>query len=102
MIGHLRPSPDGKKLAYQITTGCGFIGAPEVYVLDLTTAKTDYIAHGSGPMHWTSTSDKLYFYRQYLEGPYDDYSVGRGVREIRPSHDAAEGGLTPYPPSFEG
>jgi hypothetical protein len=72
IIDELRPSPDGRKLAYQAKTGGGFTSVPEVYVLDLATLKVEQIALGSGPMHWSSTSDKLYFYRRWLEGKHDD------------------------------
>lgn len=65
VIDRLRPSPDGKKLAYQLTTGCGFIGMPQVFVFDLHTGKNENIALASGgTMHWTSTSDRLFFYRE--------------------------------------
>lgn len=72
-IYQLRPSPDGKKLAYQVNTGCGFGSVTEIYVLDLNTAKTEYIALGSGTMHWTSASDRLFFYRRFMEGPPADH-----------------------------
>ncbi|HWB20527.1 MAG TPA: hypothetical protein VG711_09525 [Phycisphaerales bacterium] len=75
IISHLRPSPDGKKLAYQVTTGCGFIGVPQIYVLDLAAGKPQSITFGDGTMHWSSTSDKLYFYRRWVNEnpPPGDY-----------------------------
>ena len=63
-IHRLRPSPDGEKLAYMFTTGCGFISVPKLYVLDLKTGETAHIADASGgTMHWTSDSHRLFFYR---------------------------------------
>lgn len=73
MIDQLRCSPDGKKLAYQVTMGCGSVDVPEIYVLDLKTAMADRIAHGIGPMHWSSASDRLFFYRRWLEGNHVDH-----------------------------
>jgi len=73
MIDQLRPSPDGTKLAYQLTTGCGFIATPDVIVLDLATGKAEDIALGSGAMRWSSTSDKLYFNRDFLNEPDDGH-----------------------------
>lgn len=65
-ISQLRPSPDGKSLAYQVTLGCTLSQIPEIYVLDLPTAKTQKIARGSGPMRWSKSSDKLLFYRKTI------------------------------------
>ena len=66
-LDRLRPSPDGKKLAYQLTTGCDFVSMPKVFVIDLVKHNRQEVAIASGgTMHWTSTSDRLYFYR-------DDY-----------------------------
>jgi hypothetical protein len=70
-IDDLRPSPDGKKLAYQVTTGCGFVSIPTIYILDLATRRAQAIAGGTGIVHWSSTSNKLYFYRKEL-GMADD------------------------------
>jgi hypothetical protein len=67
MIDHLRPSPDGKRLAYQLTTGFGALESrPNVYVLDLQTLGNRHIATADGDhaMHWSRASDKLYFYCQ--------------------------------------
>jgi hypothetical protein len=71
-ISRLRPSPDGKKLAYQLGGGCGFAQIPEIYVLDFATGKSEYIALGSGMMHWSKSSDKLFFYRRWTEGEHVD------------------------------
>lgn len=64
VIDRLRPSPDGKHLAYQLTIGLTFMSDPIVYVLDLQTGNSRQIARANGgTMHWTSTSDKLFFYK---------------------------------------
>jgi hypothetical protein len=66
-IDHLRLSPDGKRLAYQLTTGFGALESrPNVYVLDLKTLGNRHIATADGDhtMHWNRASDKLYFYCQ--------------------------------------
>jgi len=88
-IDCLRASPDGKKLAYHVTFGCGFIGTPEIYVLDLATGKSEEIALGYGTMHWASTSDRLYFYRRMVEAEREreDYLW---VAEFDKSKPAAE------------
>jgi len=68
-INHLRPAPDGKQLAYQLFEGCtSFISEPIICLLDLQTGRTRQIARASGgTMHWTSTSDRLFYYHdEYL------------------------------------
>lgn len=67
-IDRLRPSPDGRMLAYQLTTGCDFVGPSPVFVLDLETRDRRQVGTSSGgTMHWTSTSDRLFYYRsKYL------------------------------------
>ena len=40
-------------------------------MLDLKTLKTTELVRGSGAMRWSSTSDKLYFNRDFLNEPDD-------------------------------
>jgi hypothetical protein len=56
-----------------VTTGCDFGLIAEIYVLDLKTAKAEFISLGIGPMQWSSTSDKLFFYRQFKQAPPQDH-----------------------------
>jgi hypothetical protein len=64
-IDRMRPSPDGKKLAFQFTTGCNFVSKPTVCVMDVATGVYQTIGKASGgTMHWTSDSRRLFFYRE--------------------------------------
>jgi len=72
-IFHLRPSPDGRFLAYQLTREWGFVSVPEVHVLELATGTNRRLVRGLGPMRWSSSSDRLYFVRH---GVGDDAEVG--------------------------
>ena len=64
-IERLRPSPDGRQLAFQFKTGCDFVGPPDVCVLDLASKQYKVIGKSDGgTMHWTSTSDRLFYYRE--------------------------------------
>lgn len=67
-IDYLRAAPDGKHLAYQLTFDIGFMVGNGVHVLDLDTDHTRRVGTtDGGTMHWTSTSDRLfYYYRDYL------------------------------------
>lgn len=104
-IEHLRPSPDGRRLAYTVTDGCGFVSVPEIFVLELDTGKTESIARGGGPMHWSSTSDRLYFYRRWEKQAehgdyvwYAEFAKPRKQPATRPGPAAtapAKGGRTP-------
>jgi hypothetical protein len=63
-IQRMRASPDGRKLAYQVVTGCGFLDVPKLFVIDVHTGEREEVARvAGGTMHWTSTSDRLFFYR---------------------------------------
>ena len=62
--GRFAGGPSDALLAYTVS----LVGVPEIFVLDVATGKTQEIALGFGPLHWSSTSDKLYFYRK-LERP---------------------------------
>lgn len=66
-LDYLRPSPDGNNLAFQYKTGCNFVSTPKVYVLDLASKAYRVVGDSDGgTMHWTSTSNRLFYYR-------DDY-----------------------------
>jgi hypothetical protein len=67
-IDYLRAAPDGKHLAYQLTFDIGFMVGNGVHVLDLGRGHTRRVGTtDGGTMHWTSTSDRLfYYYRDYL------------------------------------
>lgn len=80
---YLRASPDGRLLAIQVTTGCGFTRPPKLYIVDVQTKKRWYIGDEVFyVMHWTSDSKRLYFAQRlpnngpmqihYVEVPRDD------------------------------
>jgi hypothetical protein len=85
----LRPSPDGKYLAYQYSSGTGFVGTPRVFVLDLASGSARSIAHGDGRMHWSSTSDRLYFYRSLMGGERPHLWVAEFSRPAAPEPASA-------------
>jgi len=64
-LDEMRPSPDGRYLAYYAGITCGFVGKPVIHILDLRTGKNRAVTRSDGgPMHWTRASDRLFFYRQ--------------------------------------
>jgi len=90
VVAHgLRLSPDGRFLAYHITTGYTFVRPPKLYVLDLETKKRWYVGeHVFGTMHWTSNSMRLYFAQRDDYGPLD-------IRYVEPPREDSSTGATP-------
>jgi hypothetical protein len=62
-VSEITPSPDLRRLAFLLTNSCG-AGRAALYLLDLEDGSSTPIADIIyGPMHWNSTSERLYFHR---------------------------------------
>jgi hypothetical protein len=88
-INHMRISPDGNLLAYQLTSEGGFSSHLGLHVLELSTGERRKIAPKAYyAMHWSADSKRLYFYgghqKEQRRLSVAEFSDGASIVETQP------------------